>query len=241
MSGYNWPSQFTYRGRYEQIGVTDRILEYTKLSPKKKFKILDVGCSVGLAIKTTQENLKKMGFDIETTGMDNSDWVENEAKKNLDHFILGNITTVESTEGFDIVICSKMSLFAGAKIKTEIIGKCAKFLLSDGALITDANNYRFPSMKENFLEDFHDTIKTFRGVVHGLKSLRKVIKEIQELRLKKKMYLIVGQKEAEKYAESIWQGWKKLNPFDQLLVIFDNATHRLSTHLNNKPDYKKRG
>lgn len=240
MSDYRWPSQFTCHGRYEQTGVTDRVLEYVRTSGKNKIKILDVGCSVGIAIKDMQTNLKRMGIETETTGMDRSVKVKVEAEKNLDHFILGGIMSVKPSPEYDVVICSKMILHAGAKTRARIVCKCSRFLKPDGALITDADCYDFPSMAHNFKEDVLDSVKVLLSLRHGPRASYHTIKDIQEFRLKRKMHLVVGREYAEEYSISILTGWKKLNPFDKFFVWSDDTLNRLLAYTNRKPNYKKR-
>jgi len=91
----NWPSRYTYYGRYEDTGVTDRVYEYQAKTGKKNLKILDVGCSVAIATNAMQKNLLISGIHSEITGIDISPNVKDEAEKNLDKFLFGNIMEID--------------------------------------------------------------------------------------------------------------------------------------------------
>lgn len=237
---WNWPSQFTFAGRYNTTGITDRFLEYVKISGKKKLKVLDVGCSVGIATNDMQKNLQSIGIQIETTGIDKSRKVKGEAEKNLSRFILGDILTLDSTSEFDVVICSKIILFANAKTRSQVVSKCAKFLKPDGGLITDADFYKIPGIIEQIRTDFKDYLPVLLSLRHGPKKFYRKIKDVESERLKRKMYLIVGRGNVDAYSIKILEGWQKLNIHDKFNLWLLNITNKLSAYTKRKPDYKKR-
>lgn len=241
MFSQNWPSQYTYYGRYEDTGVTDRVMEYVNKTNKKSLKILDVGCSVGLAAKSMQENLSSFNIIAETFGIDVDPSVQEKAEKNLNKFILADILKVDLAAEFDIVICSKMVFFGTAKRKAAVLSKCSELLKSDGGLITDANSYNFPSVWTQMKEDVVDTKKVLWKLRFGPKASYEEIRRITEFRFKRKVILIIGKDEAQKYPGKILSGWKQLALDAKLSLRFEIMFNRLNAYTKKKPDYKKRG
>ncbi len=237
----NWPSRYTYYGRYEDTEVTDRVYEYQAKTGKKNLKILDVGCSVAIATNAMQKNLLISGIHSEITGIDISPDVKDEAEKNLDKFLFGNIMEIDLKQEFDVVICSKMVFFATAKRKAMVLSQCSKFLHSNGGLITDAHSFEYPTFYQQMKEDIVDAKKILWKLRSGPKKSFQEWRKIIEFRFKRKVRLILGKDEVLKYTDEILFRWKKLKPDEKISYLFEILMGKFSAHLNRNPNYKKIG
>ena len=235
----NWPSQFTYFGRYEDTGITDRIFEYIAHTGKNTLNILDVGCSAALATKSLQNNLSLSNIHAKTTGVDISSKIQESANKNLDKFILGDILDINLLPEFDIVICSKMVLFESATRKAAVLAKCSKLMKPDGGLVTDAQSFDLPKIWLLIKENVTDFKRLLWKLQLGPKIFYQEWKKIIEFRLKRKSLLIIGNISALQYSEKILHDWKKLT-YDQKFSFFlDIITAKLMAYVNRNPNYKK--
>jgi hypothetical protein len=63
-----WKANYTYPERYDKEGVTDRVLEYLS-NGKKELTVVDVGCSIAVALKTMKARLEEMDVKVKTIGM----------------------------------------------------------------------------------------------------------------------------------------------------------------------------
>lgn len=237
----NWPSQYTYPGRYEDTGVTNRVFEYATKTSKKHLKIFDVGCSDGIAAKTMQNNLLDYGISTEIIGNDIHDGRRKEAEENLHEFILGDILKIQSKPEFDIVICSKMIFFESAKRKTTVLSKCSEFLKQEGGLITDAHNYDSPTISAQIKEYITDIKKIFFKLKFGLKASYHEMNRIKEFRFKRRVKLISGRSEALEYSNEILTRWNKLDLNTKFSFRLDTFLARFSAHINKNPNHKKHG
>lgn len=239
----NWPSNYTYPGRYHDIGITDRVLEYIKLSGKTNLKILDVGCSIGLAAKEMKNEImaNHKSMIIEITGMDVKINVKNQAKLNLDNFILGDILKTNIPHVFDIVICSRMMLNEYAYRKSLIVKKITEFVKDDGCLVTDCYSYKKRQNKKvSFKQELKDMWTMLESIRYGWKSFQKEM-ERARLREMKRFTIMVFRKESVlDFSERIILEWKKLNPILKGLEIFGICISKLLIiSSSKKPRYKR--
>jgi|SRR3989344_712689 len=204
LDGY-WSINKTYEDRYELTGITDLILEYAKESGKKNFVIMDVGCSIGIAMKYAQVYLNQKGIESFTIGIDYSKNVAEEANKNLDKFINEDMFGISNfSEKADIVICSKMAIFVPGELRYKIIKKCTEFLKKEGILITDVDCFEKQKLSEElkliqyviptpscFKNGFRGFPKEFRRRTHTRFRLKmkKCIKLTHQL-TQKRFYLL---------------------------------------------------
>lgn len=239
MFNRNWSSSYTFEDRYDLTGVNDRVIEYAKKNNKKYLDILDVGCSSGIAMKDLQNKLKEKGIVVKTAGVDPSHRIKNDADKNLDRFISGDILKVKAEPEFDVVVCSKMVLFVSPKLRSDIISKCAEFLKENGGLVTDANCYEFTTAIQDIQTWIKDYQKVLTQIQHGPVMLYKIIREIQSMRVKRKMFLIESRKGVERYSKEILDGYNSLSISKKFDVHVSNLTARLSGMINRRPIRKK--
>ncbi|MEM3143173.1 MAG: class I SAM-dependent methyltransferase [Candidatus Nitrosotenuis sp.] len=240
MFRWHWSSNYTFPERYDETGIDDRIIEFAKKGNKTSLDILDVGCSNGIAAKCMKSRLKEKGLTVTITGIDRSRKMEKEARQNLDKFIPGNVLEIDAKPEFDMVICSKMVLFVGHKLRSEIISKCARFLRDNGGLVTDANRYEVTTAIQDLKIWINDYKKVFPLIRKGPIKFFKGIRGIQIERLKRKMFLIDGKERVEKYANEIIEGYNRLSLFQKFNVMTENLQHRASGFLNRKPVRKKK-
>ncbi|MGI0021611.1 MAG: hypothetical protein ACRD9Q_02005, partial [Nitrososphaeraceae archaeon] len=91
-----WSSNFTFDCRYGKTGVTKRVMEYVERTDKKNLDIMDVGCSIAVALRSMQEELEKNDIKVRTIGLDPSEEVRTDAEKNVDEFLPYDILKIES-------------------------------------------------------------------------------------------------------------------------------------------------
>jgi SAM-dependent methyltransferase len=210
----NWSINYTFEDRYEITGITDFILDYAKNS-KNKLIILDVGCSIGTAMKYAQDYLKQKNVESFTVGIDVSKYVVEKASKNLDKFINEDLFNVDDFVGkADVVICSKMAIFVTGETRHKIIKKCTDFLNDKGILITDVDCFEKPKLSDD-LNDFLCGFPTWSCFKNGIGGFRKEFRRRLNIPYKKKMKKM-HKDEALKYAEEILLAWNDFSFFKKL-------------------------
>ncbi len=126
------------------MGINGHIHRYAR-NRHGTLHVIDVGCSYGMALQTTQKCLKKHGTYIRTIGIDSSPAVESNALKNLNHFVLADVLSLKTDRYIgtaDIVICANAAnwlykLFS-FRDTTRIIKRSIEFLKKNGILVTDS-------------------------------------------------------------------------------------------------------
>ena len=229
----NWLINYTFEDRYEVTGITDFILDYTNNS-KKKFVILDVGCSIGTAMKYAQNYLKQKNVESFTVGIDISKNVIDKASENLDQFINKDLFNVDDfVKKADIVICSKAAIFVPGEIRYKIIRKCSEFLKNEGILITDVDCFEKSKLSDdlfNFQYEF-PSLTCFKKI--HIKEFRKELRRRRNIPYKKKMKKM-SKDEASKYAEEIIPAWNNFSFFKKLAWQLSIIQRRLTSYLVHK-------
>ena len=112
-------------------------LLYSLFGPKKRLRILDVGCSTGAPARHLKGYLKEFGVSCAVDGIDDSEKVAADAMSNLDKFYPGNFFDIDVEPVYDIAICSRLLRFLDPPERREGVSRCASFCNSDGVVITD--------------------------------------------------------------------------------------------------------
>lgn len=134
-----------------------------------------------------------------------------------------------------------MLLYDTAKRKFTILSKCAKFLYDDGALVTDAHNYDFPSTLEYIKEVFKDLKEILWQIKQGPFVVINKIKVIIEFRKKKSIIRIMGKKEVIQYSESVLKNWKHLSFDKKVNYLFEIYLTKFKAYFSRNPNNKKKG
>jgi len=120
------------------IGVRNDIIS---LVPTNAARILDIGCSIGIngkEIKKKNENAEVIGIEIDRE-------MANEAEKNIDKVILGNIEQIKLTDYFSIDFFDCI-IFADVlehlKEPWSVLKNAVKHLKPDGVVIISIPNIR---------------------------------------------------------------------------------------------------
>ena len=120
------------------IGVRNDIIS---LVPTNAARILDIGCSIGIngkEIKKKNENAEVIGIEIDRE-------MANEAEKNIDKVILGNIEQIKLTDYFSIDFFDCI-IFADVlehlKEPWLVLKNAVKHLKPDGVVIISIPNIR---------------------------------------------------------------------------------------------------
>lgn len=139
-----WTCTYTNEGRYDDMGITRRILGLSTRTGRREFDVIDACCSTGDAMKKCKSLLEKDQIKLHTTGIDMSDDVAERAKANLDRFICLDILKEHgSLDGTaDIVVCVNAFRFVPGPKRHDMAEACARLLRPDGILITDVKGYR---------------------------------------------------------------------------------------------------
>ena len=132
-----WKCEWTWRGRYDELGIPCIIDSYRKRMSVNSLHVIDVGCSRGDAMNDCQQLLETRGVHLDTVGIDQSPNVKTKAEKNLDRFILSDVLHVENNNNTaDVVICANMLRWGVLpEEKRLVVKKCASFLKPTGILI----------------------------------------------------------------------------------------------------------
>ena len=136
--GSVWRAGVTGKDRYSGQ-VTDAVAKYAAETGRKSLKVLDVGCSTGVAVKSMAGVLGGSGIAVTTTGVEESPGARSRAERNLDDLIPGDIREIKPRPDFDVVLCFKMILFQTPEVRREVLSACAEWLKQDGLLATDAH------------------------------------------------------------------------------------------------------
>ena len=144
MSDFQWQFTTTWTRRYKEDGVTKCVEDYISKIGRRDLDVLDVGCSTGIALRTMQEDIQsKYGITLRTTGIEPNSSVQQRAEKNVDNLYKDRIQNITvPSKRFDIVICNKVAYLARPDDQSNMISYCAKFLKTEGGLVTDLGCYR---------------------------------------------------------------------------------------------------
>ena len=117
------------------MGATTLISEH--IGGKKNIRILDAGCSNGMATKDCKMWLERMGYDMSFVAIDQDKQRIESARKNDCgvRFIHADIECLKG-EKFDVILCLNVIRFVLPKSKSEMLRCMAEMLKSDGVLIT---------------------------------------------------------------------------------------------------------
>lgn len=154
-----WRCTFTWRGRYDELGIPCIIDTYSKQLGVDSLVVVDVGCSKGATLNDCQRLLTNRGVTLETIGIDQSPKIKIAAEENLDEFLLTDVLSVKNRENIaDVVICANMLRNNVSHLeKISILKKCTQFLKPHGILIL-ASPFpdqfgRHPTKNESYLYD----------------------------------------------------------------------------------------
>ena len=100
-------------------------------------RMLDVGCSTGVAAAHLKEKLLGTGLKAAMSGIDPAPEVFEEARRNLDRFYKGDIENARIEERFDIVLCARLLRFAFPREQKRLVKACAERCAPGGALLLD--------------------------------------------------------------------------------------------------------
>ena len=139
----NWRVNFTKPKRYRSNGITYHVLDYATEEKKPALTVIDVGCSYGVASKTMKDDLAKRGVAATVYGVDISSRVQKRAQRNLDHFIRGDVTSIDPSAlpKADVVICSFAVNLVSPEVRYIVVRSCVGLLKDHGVLITNAFPY----------------------------------------------------------------------------------------------------
>lgn len=126
------------RSKYDASSdIFESVTEHAHARQKKFLRILDVGCSRGVATAYMKGKLAERGIETSMGGVDIAPDVFEAARQNLDKFYAGDIETVNIKERHDVVLCSKMLKFAFPNEQQRLLAKFAELCVPDGVMIVD--------------------------------------------------------------------------------------------------------
>jgi len=211
----NWSVNITSKDRYEFTGITDFAVDHLKQQGIKKPTIIDVGCSLGIAMRKTAEIMKMSEFYPYTIGIDASKNVRSKAEKNLDRFINRDVLDIDDQEGTaDVVICSKAAIYVLGTRRAAIIRKCASFLKDNGILITDVDCYQARTFRENayrFLKFLWYQVPSDKCFKQGITNIHREYARRANTTIKEDVFKKTKH-EAMSYVDDIIEGWEKRSP-----------------------------
>lgn len=126
------------RSKYDASSdIFESVTEHAHARQKKFLRVLDVGCSKGVAAAYMKGKLAERGMETSMGGVDIAPDVFEAARQNLDKFYAGDIETVNIKERHDVVLCSKMLKFALPNEQQRLLAKFAELCVPDGIMIVD--------------------------------------------------------------------------------------------------------
>lgn len=102
-----WQCGITHRYRYECMGATTLIKKH--IVDHKSTRILDAGCSNGVAVKDCKMWLKNRGYSASFVAVDRDKKRINKARKSPDNieFLCSDITSLEFENEFDVTLSER--------------------------------------------------------------------------------------------------------------------------------------
>ena len=206
MSIFRWYPMTTSKTRYvgdlrserKNCGASSDIFElvqeYASSRQKKSLRILDVGCSTGVAAAYMKNKLLDVGLEANINGVDPAPEVFERARQNLDKFYEGRMEDVEIEEHYDIVLCARLLRFAFPGEQKNLMEKCADCCVPDGSLIVDGvlktmkNEYH--SVSKNRAPDY------VRSLMHSWDSLSRWERWCLKMRLRRRRFRAMAWYEA---------------------------------------------
>ena len=150
MTAFVWPPTTTSETRYvgdlpsevckygASSDVIELVREYAAGHKKTSLRILDVGCSRGVAAAYLKKRLLEANLRVSMSGVDTAPEVFAAARRNLDEFYEGNIEHVKLEAKYDVVLCARMMRFALPPEQKRLMAACAEHCMPDGVVIADA-------------------------------------------------------------------------------------------------------
>lgn len=229
----NWQCNYTEPNRYYKIGVADTVLDFCKTNDRRQLKIVDVGCSRGVAGRDLKSWLSSNGINCSIKGIDLDPDVQEEVKRNLDEFELGDIRNVASLitrEGIaDVVICCHIAINLPAKRESEIIGASLRLVKTDGILVTNTSCFERASDTQVVKEMFYQIpVRSLRLRFRGFMKERN-LRQVQVR--KRKLKVLYDPDQSIQYSKKIIEGWNKLNPLDKFTLNFEIYAKILNVRL----------
>ena len=119
--------------KYENGGISKKILEYCKMTHKKEITVMDIGCGNGYSIANTKDFLKDNGIKSFVIGIDKLD----QPKYMFDHFIQWDITdgNAPNFNPVDVIIM----LYNEMEEKEKPYNLFSTFLKDDGISFISKN------------------------------------------------------------------------------------------------------
>jgi len=156
---FKMKQNYTYSSRYNdrcffQPGITDHIQKHAKENCLETVKVVDVGCSTGVAMRDCARQLSGKGIILETAGVDQAEKVKSEAEANVNRFIMGDIMSLTVKEchslmNADVVILSRVLRYVDGK--SELQRRCAGFLKTGGILLVNNGHKTIVKTKESVM------------------------------------------------------------------------------------------
>ena len=158
MTTHRWNRTITWKHRYNEIGVINLIQRLNK----KELLVIDVGCSIGVAIKHCKKTLLKHGITIYTIGIDGQKNVWDKAENNVDQLVRCDAKDVVNYDKTaDVVICINTVRFTNPDYKKNVLKKCITFLKQDGVLITNVESFVLKNTTIKFVNPNNITAQIF--------------------------------------------------------------------------------
>ena len=150
MTAFTWPPTTTSETRYvgdrprevwrydASSDVIELVREYAAGRKKTSLRILDVGCSKGVAAAYMKKRLLEANLEVSVSGIDPAPEVSAAARRNLDKFYEGDIEHAKIAEKHDVVLCARMMRFASPTEQKRLMAACAEHCMPNGVVIADA-------------------------------------------------------------------------------------------------------
>lgn len=150
MTAFVWPPTTTSGTRYvgdrpwevcrydASSDIIELVREYVVGRKKTSLRILDVGCSRGVAAAYLKKRLLEADLRVSMSGVDPAPEVFAAARRNLDKFYEGDIEHAKIEAKHDVVLCARMMRFAPPRVQKRLMAACAKHCMPDGVVIADA-------------------------------------------------------------------------------------------------------
>lgn len=233
----NWHSSFTYPERYFDIGVAEHLSKYLLQDENQKdvLSVLDVGCSTGIALKTTKEFFNKYGIKLDVTGIDVRNVVKDAAEKNLDSFILGDFFEIDLPKRFDVIICTNMLLNMKLEKIVNALKKMALLLTPNGCLITNTDSFTTTSTKKEFLTQLDYSFKLLKSMKYGWNGIYQEFRRQEHDMIVRRMKSFVGENQVFLFVDLMLKNWNELSQRDKNFLVFAEYLCRLLGYIGNKP------
>lgn len=140
-----WILTYSYRERYEREDVIPQLLAVIRKLDVQMPVIVDVGCSDAECTAYMKNELaNKFSTHSYVVGVDVEKSVAEEAKRNVDDFVIASAFSLPFNNSVDVAICQNLAANFMWSDRCNLFAEMLRVLTRHGAVISNARSYGQP-------------------------------------------------------------------------------------------------